>query len=302
MNCADVEIQGSQASTFTGKEMTLVNYHNYPQMPLSNGNNQAGREYFTTDARIITVLANKDDDHTTTQLPHQELRRRHYKTVVETETEKEMATVTASAPAAAATQDASNNVTGYRHKSHKHKSHRKGSKKGGKCQSCCSCSCGNANANYMPPMYGNSYGYGYYGFQDSQGFAYPQMQQNFNGYSESSQFSYPNGGQNGYYGSNQDGVYGGGQDNYSGGSQYFESGQGGFGDSNQGNQYGGSQSNGQSGYANGYSYYESYGSGDSQNFDQGFSDKAMKMDYVGPIQDDSVDSLFGRAVKESDSK
>ncbi|KAJ1956245.1 hypothetical protein GGI12_005356, partial [Dipsacomyces acuminosporus] len=54
MNCADVAIKGGSSTSYTGKEMTIANYPNYPTIPEFKGNYDTGMEYYT-NARQITV-------------------------------------------------------------------------------------------------------------------------------------------------------------------------------------------------------------------------------------------------------
>ncbi|KAJ2609848.1 hypothetical protein H4S08_003873 [Coemansia sp. RSA 1365] len=70
MNCADVSISGTSKS-FTGKEMTIANYKDYPTIPEFNMDYETGIKYYTTDAKNITVTgdgsggaapANEDND------------------------------------------------------------------------------------------------------------------------------------------------------------------------------------------------------------------------------------------------
>ncbi|KAJ2080073.1 hypothetical protein H4R24_003344 [Coemansia sp. RSA 988] len=56
MNCADVSIAGSSKS-FTGKEMTIVNYKDYPTVPEFNMDYETGIKLYTSDAKNITVTS-----------------------------------------------------------------------------------------------------------------------------------------------------------------------------------------------------------------------------------------------------
>ncbi|KAJ2801029.1 hypothetical protein H4R20_003837, partial [Coemansia guatemalensis] len=56
MNCADVSIAGSSKS-FTGKEMTIVNYKDYPTLPEFNMDYETGIKLYTSDAKNITVTS-----------------------------------------------------------------------------------------------------------------------------------------------------------------------------------------------------------------------------------------------------
>ncbi|KAJ1732970.1 hypothetical protein LPJ72_003114 [Coemansia sp. Benny D160-2] len=55
MNCADVKITGSSSSSYTAKEVTIANYPGYPTIPEFDGNYDTGINYYTTDAKNITV-------------------------------------------------------------------------------------------------------------------------------------------------------------------------------------------------------------------------------------------------------
>ncbi|KAJ1860521.1 hypothetical protein LPJ78_005796, partial [Coemansia sp. RSA 989] len=104
MNCADVEIVGSSDTTFTGKEMTIVNYDTYPRLPLASGNNAAGHEYYTNDAKVITVSAGTPTDAQATTTPEPAaLKKRHYKTITKKEKEYETIISTSIAPTSTVT-------------------------------------------------------------------------------------------------------------------------------------------------------------------------------------------------------
>ncbi|KAJ2077016.1 hypothetical protein H4R24_005376 [Coemansia sp. RSA 988] len=54
MNCADVEIKGGSSSSYSGKEVTIANYPNYPTIPEFNGDYETGIKYYE-NAKNITV-------------------------------------------------------------------------------------------------------------------------------------------------------------------------------------------------------------------------------------------------------
>ncbi|KAJ1663936.1 hypothetical protein IW140_003802 [Coemansia sp. RSA 1813] len=56
MNCADVAIKGSSATSFSGKEMVIANHAGYPTIPEFSGNPKTGENYYT-GAKTITVTA-----------------------------------------------------------------------------------------------------------------------------------------------------------------------------------------------------------------------------------------------------
>ncbi|KAJ1663934.1 hypothetical protein IW140_003804 [Coemansia sp. RSA 1813] len=55
MNCADVAITGSTSKSYTAKEVTIANYPGYPTIPEFNGDYDTGINYYTTDAKNVTV-------------------------------------------------------------------------------------------------------------------------------------------------------------------------------------------------------------------------------------------------------
>ncbi|KAJ2779970.1 hypothetical protein H4R18_003716 [Coemansia javaensis] len=57
MNCADVAISGTSQS-YTGKEMTILNYPGHPQIPEFMGNSKTGLEYYA-NAKTITVTSSR---------------------------------------------------------------------------------------------------------------------------------------------------------------------------------------------------------------------------------------------------
>ncbi|KAJ1769752.1 hypothetical protein LPJ74_003777 [Coemansia sp. RSA 1843] len=61
MNCADVAIKGTSDS-ITGKEMTIVNYPNYPTVPEFKRNYETAINYYTTDAKYVKVYGNGKGD------------------------------------------------------------------------------------------------------------------------------------------------------------------------------------------------------------------------------------------------
>ncbi|KAJ2090105.1 hypothetical protein IW138_002915 [Coemansia sp. RSA 986] len=57
MNCADVTIKGTSESII-GKEVTIVNYPDYPTVPEFNMDYETGINYYTTNAKYIKVYGN----------------------------------------------------------------------------------------------------------------------------------------------------------------------------------------------------------------------------------------------------
>ncbi|KAJ2609849.1 hypothetical protein H4S08_003874 [Coemansia sp. RSA 1365] len=54
MNCADVTITGSTSTSFTGPQMTILNYPGYPMVPEFRGNYSVGLSYYE-NSPLITV-------------------------------------------------------------------------------------------------------------------------------------------------------------------------------------------------------------------------------------------------------
>ncbi|KAJ2807085.1 hypothetical protein H4R20_001427 [Coemansia guatemalensis] len=61
MNCADVEIKGGSSSSYSGKEVTIANYPNYPTIPEFNGDYETGIKYYE-NAKNITVSPSGSSD------------------------------------------------------------------------------------------------------------------------------------------------------------------------------------------------------------------------------------------------
>ncbi|KAJ2521182.1 hypothetical protein H4217_001551 [Coemansia sp. RSA 1939] len=57
MNCADVVIQGTSASSYTGKQMTILNHAGYTFIPEFQGNYSTGLEYYTGASEITVNVA-----------------------------------------------------------------------------------------------------------------------------------------------------------------------------------------------------------------------------------------------------
>ncbi|KAJ2655184.1 hypothetical protein IWW48_005677 [Coemansia sp. RSA 1200] len=57
MNCADVAIKGTGASSYTGKQMTILNHAGYTFIPEFQGNYSTGLEYYTGASEITVNVA-----------------------------------------------------------------------------------------------------------------------------------------------------------------------------------------------------------------------------------------------------
>ncbi|KAJ2846875.1 hypothetical protein IWW36_004136 [Coemansia brasiliensis] len=60
-NCADIKIQGSSSSSYTGKQMVIANHDGYPTIREFNGNYDTGLEHYT-NAKQITVTGSGSTD------------------------------------------------------------------------------------------------------------------------------------------------------------------------------------------------------------------------------------------------
>ncbi|KAJ1862031.1 hypothetical protein LPJ73_000869 [Coemansia sp. RSA 2703] len=67
MNCADVVIKGSSDS-YTGQQMTVLNYPGYPTVPEFLGNYETGIEYYN-NATSITVYASSTSSYSSDPPP-----------------------------------------------------------------------------------------------------------------------------------------------------------------------------------------------------------------------------------------
>ncbi|KAI9474932.1 hypothetical protein LPJ78_003947 [Coemansia sp. RSA 989] len=57
MNCADIKIEGSSSSSYTGKQIVIANHDGYPTIPEFGGNYDTGIEYYQ-NAKQVTVTGN----------------------------------------------------------------------------------------------------------------------------------------------------------------------------------------------------------------------------------------------------
>ncbi|KAI9474927.1 hypothetical protein BX667DRAFT_507203 [Coemansia mojavensis] len=60
-NCADIAISGSTSASFTGPQVTILNYPGYPEIPEFLGNYSVGLSYYE-NAPLITVPTASESD------------------------------------------------------------------------------------------------------------------------------------------------------------------------------------------------------------------------------------------------